>query len=522
MKNIIKIFLVFTLMLSSCFLTGCSTSKYPPKVSSVLEKAGDNRGELEKAIVHFQQLGDSLKLEAVYYLLSNIESHNYRTFNLVDSSENVIEFNILDFPDFETLITHLDSIEKALGELDFKPKDKAEDIKTITGDFLINNVESAYEVWMNKPWAQGQSFENFCEYILPYRGSSEPLEAWRSHFIEKYREIESKIPDPANPIQAASFINDDIMSWFKFDSRYYLHPTDQGLSEMLETGMGRCEDMTNLTIFAMRANGLAVTSDFTPYWANTGNNHAWNAIVTPDGKVIPFMGAECNPGKYKLANRLAKVYRKMFSEQPSSLGMQGVEKDKLPPYLASKSIIDVTADYVDVTDVEIRFIKVPEGEQFAYLCVFNSGKWKAIQWTEIVDEKAIFNDMGMDIAYLPAVYTDKEIVPLGDPFILDTDGSRRELIADEHETATLTLVSTTKRKQVISTDGIAEAHFKEGTEYELKYWKDGWQEAGKTTAGKEPLVFDDVPQNGLYWLVAAGSDEEERMFTYENGEQVWW
>ena len=510
------------ILMATLFISGCTVSRYPPKVISALEKAGENRPELEKAVEHFRQSGDSLKLEALYYLLVNIESHNYRTFELADSSGNVIDFNVLDYPDFVTLISHLDSIEKVMGELDFKPKDKIEDVKIITGEFLINNVESAFDVWQNKPWAKGISFEDFCEYILPYRGSSEPLEAWRSHFIEKYRDVESKIPDPANPIQAASFINDDIMSWFKFDPRYYLHPTDQGLSEMMETKMGRCEDMTNLTIFAMRANGLAVTSDFTPYWANTGNNHAWNAIVTPAGKVIPFMGAECNPGKYKLANKLAKVYRKMFSEQSSSLGMQGVEKELLPHYLNSKSITDVTADYVEVTDVELRFVKVPEGEKFAYLCVFNSGKWKAIHWAEIDEEIAVLKDMGMDIAYLPAFYIEKEIEPMGVPFILNTEGSRRELIPDMDNTMTMKLVSTTKRKQVVSTDGIAEAHFKEGTEYELKYWNDGWQSLGKTTAGTKPLIFEDVPPGALYWLVAEESDKEERIFTYEDGEQVWW
>lgn len=111
---------------------------------------------------------------------------------------------------------------------------------------------------------------------------------------------------------------------------------------------------------------------------------------------------------------------------------------------------------------------------------------------------------------------------MGDPFILNSDGSRRELIANENETVDLTLVSTTKRKQVISTDGIAKAHFQEGTEYELKYWKDGWQTAGKMTAGKKPLFFGGIPAGGLYWLVAVDSDEEERIFTYENGYQIWW
>ena len=63
---------------------------------------------------------------------------------------------------------------------------------------------------------------------------------------------------------------------------------DVGLVTMLFTHEGRCEDMTNLAIYAMRANALPVTSDYTPYWANSGNNHAWNAILGRDGEVLPW------------------------------------------------------------------------------------------------------------------------------------------------------------------------------------------------------------------------------------------
>ena len=514
--------LISTLTLILALSLSCTTSNYPPKVASALEKAGDNRPELEKSIAHYVQLGDSLKLEALYYLLSSIESHNYMTFELVDTSGNVIELNVLDYPNFETIIADLDSIEKVRGELDFRKKETIEDVNTIASDFLINNIESAFQAWQTKPWAKGMSFENFCEYILPYRGSSEPLEEWRPYFMEKFKGLGDTLPDPSDPLAAASYINDDIKSWFRFDSRYYVHPTDQGLSEMLETKLGRCEDMTNLSIFAMRANGLAVTSDFTPYWANTGNNHAWNALVTPDGKVIPFMGAEANPGKYRLANRLAKVYRKMFSEQPSSLGMQNGDAENFPPYLKSKSIIDVTDAYIDVHDVYLKKIDNPDGEQFAYLCVFNSGEWKAIMWTEIRHKDAHFNDMGMEIAYLPAYFIDEEIVPFGAPFILNTNGSIRYLIADTANTQDVKITYTTKRKPAVSTDTIAKDKLKPGTEYELKYWKDSWQEAGRLTAGKEPLTFENVPVGSLYWLVEVDGSEEERIFTYENGEQVWW
>jgi hypothetical protein len=51
---------------------------------------------------------------------------------------------------------------------------------------------------------------------------------------------------------------------------------------------------------------------------------------------------------------------------------------------------------------------------------------------------------------------------------------------------------------------------------------DSWESLGKTTAGDGPLVFADVPADGLYWLVAEDSDKEERIFTIQDGRQVWW
>jgi hypothetical protein len=84
------------------------------------------------------------------------------------------------------------------------------------------------------------------------------------------------------------------------------------------------------------------------------------------------------------------------------------------------------------------------------------------------------------------------------------------------------LTSTTKRTQEISTDGIAKTYLTAGQTYELFYWKDGWLSLGKAVAGEKPVKFDNVPQGALYWLVAEGSDKEERIFTIEGGKQVWW
>ena len=497
---------------------------YSPDVAAALDSAGSNRVELEKVLSHYSSAKDSLKLQASFFLIGNMEGHSYVTYALQDTIGKEVSFNVLDYQDYNTLRAEWDTLEQLHGSLDFEKKEIAYDLNTVTADFLIKQIDYSFKAWREKPWASKLSFEQFCEYVLPYRGSNEPLENWREFFWEKYKDIEKKMTDPSDAIQATKLINDDVKSWFAFDPRYYYHPTDQGLSEMLKNHLGRCEDMTNVTIYAMRANGLAVTSDYTPFWANAGNNHAWNAIVTPDGKVIPFMGAEANPGEYHLWNKLAKVYRKTFDKQKENLAFQEKKQKEVPGWLAGKSYKDVTKDYEEVCDVTVSFKKeIPDSVDIAYLCVFNDGEWQPIHWGRIENKISVFTDMGKEIAYLPALYLNSKVVPYSEPFILRSDCSIREIQGDGKTTTSLSLTSTTARKQEASTDGIAKTFLTPGKEYELFYWKDGWQKSGSLIATDRPLIFENVPAGCLYWLVPKDSNkEEERIFTVEDGKQIWW
>lgn len=62
-----------------------------------------------------------------------------------------------------------------------------------------------------------------------------------------------------------------------------------------------------------------------------------------------------------------------------------------------------------------------------------------------------------------------------------------------------------------------------GDTYELCYWVDGrWVSLGKQVADKQQLLFQQVPANALYLLHNLTKGREERIFTYENGKQIWW
>lgn len=63
-----------------------------------------------------------------------------------------------------------------------------------------------------------------------------------------------------------------------------------------------------------------------------------------------------------------------------------------------------------------------------------------------------------------------------------------------------------------------------GDVYQLLYWNNGkWNMIAEHKAGQEDSIsFANVPQNALLLLHNASRGREERIFTYENGRQIWW
>ncbi len=510
----------------SLFLISCSTVKYTERAKLTLQSSEKNKKELKIAAKYFHKNKQSDRLDALLYLYENMPNHSFVKVGLFDENEVEVTWNFTEFKDYNEAKNKMDSLEVEFGELHWSKKEKKIDHQTISSEFLIDNIDLAFKAWENKPWSQKYGYSVFKEYILPYRGSNEPIESWRSwrgYFMDSYKDIALQMFDRTDIIEAAELINNDLKTWFKFNSKYYLHPTDQGLFEMLMSKEGRCEDITNLTIYALRANGIGATSDYTPHWANAGNNHAWNVIIMPDGKATPFMGAETDPGKYRLSSKAAKVYRKVFSEQKDNLVFKLIENEKAPAWLSGKCYKDVTKEYTKVCNVNLELdCEIPDSTNFLYLCVFNSGEWKAIHWAKLNNNTAEFTDMGVDITYLPMFYVEEKLFPAGSPFILTKNGDKKNLNGNDLLEEEVVLRSVTKKNIDRSNNDGRTVFLENGEKYELFYWQDGWESFGTQTASESPLKFNNLPANRLYWLVKENSDEEERIFTYDNNKQIWW
>jgi hypothetical protein len=536
------------------------------EMAEILDFAKSNHFELREALAHYDHPEDSLKLKALEFLLLNMKQHQFVDIALFDSLGVPVEFDAQDYVDYDAARVVIDSLDEAHPGLRYGALERVYDVQVITADELIETVDLSFEAWQ-KPWSVHLDFDDFCEFVLPHRGSSEPLARWRPMLMARYDSLLSQMPEK-DPLLVATAINKELREWFSFRPLYYLHPTDQSLPQMLESCAGRCEDMTNLAICALRANGVAVTSDYTPHWADTGNNHAWNAVLAADGEVVPFMGCEADPGGYGLRKRIAKVYRKTYSVQKGGLA-ERLGEESGPGWLTGKTYRDVTHEYRDVTDVHLDL-----GEQarkdlrFAYLCVFNSGKWSAIHWAELDNETrrmACFTDMGRDIIYLPMYYERRELHPAGAPFLLDEQGEMHPLAmptkmgelsgsdgtrdssplvvqqndegddsaSDDDEPflrevvsgpAKALLASTTHVTVEAASEGKRISHLTPGSTYEFFVWggEGEWLQIKDFIATEESLLVQHLPSNALYWLIEKDGRKEERIFRLDEvGEQLW-
>jgi len=488
-------------------------------VEAALALAKDHRPALERALAAAAQDPDPYVSAGVRFLIANMPDKGYVITALKDAKGASIPFDPLAAPDFAAAQKALDEIEKAHGTVDFSRDHVVLDLETIPGDGLLHHVHEALLAWRGSPAAGRVDPDAFFAYVLPYRGSEEPFEVWMPAVRARYASPPTELGEAPDAAATWRWVSADVARRVRFDERYYLHPTDQGFSEMEKSGMGRCEDITNAMTYAARSRGLATAADYTPAWAHRDNNHAWNVLLDAHGR-----GSEPSNA------HAAKVYRKTFALQRASLAFRLPAGREAPNrFLASKAYVDVTDQYAETTDVTVSVDDAAaRGEAFAYLCVFNGGEWTAIHWAPLVDGKATFARMGRGshgLAYLPAVHDGKALIPVGPPLLLGKDGIVTPLPGTS-PAGVAVLVATTPEQVSVDTHAVTPvSRLTPGATYVLSRWDTasrGWKDVAErvveAAAWTEPLSPD-----GLYWLVEKAGRKLERIFTVgADGRQRFW
>ena len=504
--------MLITAQLVLAIALSATSDSLDDRVAKALAMTGGNRKEIESFLAKYASSGDAEKADAARWLVANMEGHGFAEMTLCDREGKPIAFDALDYKNLTEAKAALDAIEREHPGADFRKTRFDSDLEHASATFLSDHLDGAFEAWRTMPWAKSVRYEAFREHILPYRGSNEPLSSWRAP--ARARLVELCLAENKNfdVLVVGEKVRGTVHPWTGFTDLFYLHPTDQSYDEMCVRKLGRCEDITNMVSFGMRSVATMCASDYTPWWAASDNNHAWEVVLDAKGQ-----------GRAGLAGRAAKVYRKTFAHQSLSLGAIKNPDEVVPRWLASTHYSDVTAQYQPTSDVPVT-IDTPKDNRFAYLAVFNGGQWRPIHWSKIQDSMATFDSMGRNICYLPMLHMKGRDEPAGAPFILDIDGVVHPLLA--HTASTISLLATSTKPDITDPDtGVVKARtiVNPDAAYELFVWKNaGWQSLGRVEKGEASHTFENLSADGLYWLVQDGSEKLERIFTVDDGQQVFW
>lgn len=431
MKNVIAILL--------CVLAvSCRMHSVSSELEETLSQAGSNRGELFRVLAHYEEEEDSLKLRAAQFLLENMAWKAYTTGRVVEEY-----FAFMDSV-FRTGHKSEEELPLIYGQYERQArylKEKqviALDARTLTADYLIRNIDEAFAVW-HRPWNRHLSFDEFCEWILPYRVSGEVPEEWRTLYRERFEPLlQSDTIRTAR--QACTVINNELMKYSICIPESSVLPVTLPSRLLMNIKFGLCGDYANLAVFAMRSAGIPVGIETVPYWGRGNGRHTFNVVYDNDSTFHDFSGAEQNPDEHliRFRHEMPKVYRRTFGKQPSSLAMQRGTED-VPDFFKNPCLEDVTGNY---PFIESRDITVPvEGysdRKFAYLCVYHPEEWIPVAWGRRQGDSVRFRNVCPNIVYHPALYADGKLQLTGHPFLLDTLG-HVNVLAPQASTRTCTI-----------------------------------------------------------------------------------
>ncbi len=507
MKKTITFSLIITVLMSIINFSCLKTKRegIPEGVRRVLELSGIHKQQLLMALEPYYTAGDSAKLKSLFWLIENMEANYFVSYHIEDSSGNIYYFNPEKYKNYLQLKHHRDSVEQIAGNLIYEPDTFIVDYETVTKDFLIDNLEQAYNSVKRYPWAENYTIEMFNEWILPYRCANERIEPFRRHFLEKFGKITDTLQNE-NPLAVAKLLNDLINAEIDYSDTYNISANIQPIDTLEKYGHGNFFDIAVYKVKALRSFGIAAALDYVPYFADTNYGCAWaTAFDNQGGEYYLFPKTSVrNPFK---RGRIPKMYRRTFKTLKNSLRAIKNVKTNTPPYLGHYDYYDIT-NSLESVDVSVK--ADTDTTKFVYLAVFNDGEWHPVDWAK-TDSAGLarFQKIMPEIIYLPLKMIKAKQYRLDYPFLLENGGMKRFLIPDYNHP-----VSVTLRKTAPYVDLTV------GEYYSLYVWDGNWTPLYRFYCISPSVMFN-LPQNALFLLANDDIDFDERIFIPgPTGEQI--
>ena len=189
-KNIIKIVVISLICLMN---SSCHSNKYDYDLNQALKLADKNRAELEKVFKHYEN--DSLKLEAVKFLIRNMTGSFSKHEQIVDICQPFYEeydslTSLCEYEMNAEIGKKIDSLWNQFLYMNHQLRNLPYqlDLENTSAEQLIAEIDLTFKSWQENVYTKNFSFEDFCEYILPYRRMNGLIiDDARTNFYERHK-----------------------------------------------------------------------------------------------------------------------------------------------------------------------------------------------------------------------------------------------------------------------------------------------------------------------------------------------
>ena len=424
-------FKLSAILLTTALTIGCSKHS---SIAVVMDSAGSNRSELEAVLDHYKNADNNPeKLRAAEFLIENMPAHySYagpEIYEYYDYAAGILANKSLS-PEQQR-----DSL-LAITDLKYRdlPNHTVPDAQIIKADYLISNIDRTYAQWTTCDWARQVTFDEYLEWILPYKAVElQELDAWRDSLLAYFGHgLEHPIVNDVE-YNTAMGVADMLRSDASHELNRYGLYTRAGLPLLsahlqVHQTYGDIPDYALTGALLMRSAGIPAVLDETPVGSRYTAAVKWYVILGDKGdEKTSEWDLSTNIGSVFFPfERGPKVYRNTYAINQERLAYKENAKFQYPFELAKK---DVTSKYFRTSDLAIPIEKGVRNQlkdKYVYIAsaVRSDEKpWQIVDFGVMKRGKAQFHDMGREVLYLIYGYDGEVLIPITEPFILHKDCS---------------------------------------------------------------------------------------------------
>lgn len=502
-------------VLASFILIACqSAEKQHKDYSFLISQSKNNAVEIDRIVSYYKAQNELDKIKSIEFVLDNI------------SDQYAIKYSLINGDNRDT-ISHIDglSVDSIFSMIRNNYKlegDTTWDIDIIKSKYLIKHIEKAYSSWRDKQLNKKLSFEDFTNYLLPYRAQNEQLDDFIQLLENRY--------DFNNILQLNSE-NDSLMA-YNFAS---LRMTNERLNnshgaEFLSNpsyydiyfNHAPFHNYENTFLVKMKILRYFGIAAMTSYTFSSRNDFA--AKYT--SSIFDYTINRKEKGKKELG--ISKMYRSAFQKKEwdnpyDQLKLMGIAPSNIPISLFIPKMKDITDQVTFAKDITLQLSDKLLGQKVIYLCHYSNDKWQAVSYGIVNESGSVtFKKMGCGVLYQMMICSsahNQELIGL--PIIVDTTGTVKTIDVKKNESISMLFSYYSYSSKLRPLE-----------HYDLYYWnidKSKWMKLQAFKSNEEGGVLaQNINPNGLYkwgeeWDNSKGNIMGPRIFTISNdNKQEWW